>query len=78
VWRIDIDSFTFPPVDHKGLCVLHRGAFETLAHDCVVDCVIAYARDLGHAPLGHRCDSSGHSAVTYSLSALYEHDHYQG
>jgi hypothetical protein len=30
VWRIDIDSFTFRPVDHEGLCVVHRRAFETL------------------------------------------------
>jgi hypothetical protein len=30
VWRIDIDSFTFRPADHEGICVVHRRAFETL------------------------------------------------
>lgn len=31
MWRIDIDSFTFRPIDHEGLCVVHRRAFETVA-----------------------------------------------
>jgi len=30
MWRIDIDSFTFRPVDYGGVCVVHRRAFETL------------------------------------------------
>jgi hypothetical protein len=30
VWRIDIDSFTFQPVDYEGVCVVHRRAFESL------------------------------------------------
>lgn len=30
MWRIDIDSFTFRPADHEGICVVHRRAFQTL------------------------------------------------
>jgi hypothetical protein len=29
-WRSDIDSLAFQPIDHQGICVVHRRAFRTL------------------------------------------------
>jgi len=30
MWRDDIDSLAFQPVDHQGLCTVHRRTFRTL------------------------------------------------
>jgi len=40
-WRADLDSFSFQPDGHDGLCIIHRRAFGTL---------------IGHAPLPAECE----------------------
>ena len=30
IWRNDIDALAFQPVQHTGLCMVHRRAFRTL------------------------------------------------
>ena len=30
VWRTDIDALAFPPLEHTGLCMVHRRAFRAL------------------------------------------------
>jgi hypothetical protein len=30
IWRDDIDALAFQPVEHSGLCMVHRRAFRTL------------------------------------------------
>jgi hypothetical protein len=40
-WRADLDSFSFQPDGHHGLCIIHRRAFGTL---------------IGHVPLPAECE----------------------
>lgn len=44
IWRDDIDALAFQPVEHGGLCMVHRRAFRTLLRAAASpqDCVDFY------------------------------------